>query len=231
MGVIYNRKATTLTWFIYLFSAGFYFSSVSFFSCYVYVSLSFSLSSGLSKHSTFRGVLKVTLASGEMAHLYFDIEENSTRTLMDGPDLALPGMSLMCVCMCVYTHISDLWQQHDKAIDPDTSWSVSLSVCVCAWATLCICLCVHVFVNASLLFQERFTDLYTTSGLNPDSYSWRLTLWQSSSKVEKLSALEVFGSFFCNISQHRRLITGRYAAMISSTFEPHLNREILKVYS
>lgn len=113
---------------------------------------------------------------------------------MDGPDLALPGMPLMCVCVCVYSHKrpwAGAWQGH---------WSrhvlISLSVCVCAWATLCICICVHVFVNASLLFQERFTDLYTTSGLNPDSYSWRLTLWQSSSKVEKLSALEVFGSFF-----------------------------------
>lgn len=52
-----------------------------------------------------------------------------------------------------------------------------------------MCRCVS--INLSLLSRGRFTELSTTSGLNPDSYSWRLTFWQSSSKVEKLLALKV----------------------------------------
>lgn len=77
----------------------------------------------------------------------------------------------------------------------DKPRAVCLSVC--HWVFVYVNMCTCVSINLSLLSQGRFTELYATSGLNPDSYSWRLTFWQSSSKVEKLLASKVSSSQKC----------------------------------
>lgn len=145
--------------------------------------------------------------SGETADLYFDAKENSTGTLMDGPDLALAGdVANVCVCVRVHSHkrpLTAAWQGHGSSLV--IGWHQrrqvlnGTSVCLCLWvcSTLCNCICkpVHMCLWMLHYFQERFADLYTSSGRNPDSYSSRVILWQQSSKAEKLLALGVFESF------------------------------------